>query len=86
MSSRDDISLSLYFRTILDRELTDKTRFSPNIRGVNLSLAIVFGRLPFQYGAGNCKKGYSAKFDAFTRFVTIFPLTDRTRRSFIAFT
>ena len=28
MSSRDDISLSLYFRTILDGELTDKTRFS----------------------------------------------------------
>ena len=26
---------------------------------VNLRLVIVFARLLFQYGAGNCKKGYS---------------------------
>ena len=29
-----------------------------DVTRVNPSLAIVFARLPFQYGAGNCKKGY----------------------------
>ena len=63
MSSSDDISLSRYFKTILNergisfRRNATKTAIQIS-RLDNPSLAIMFAGLLFQYGAGNCERVY----------------------------
>ena len=67
MSSSDDISLSRYFKTILNETRVsfdrNATKTAVRIsRLVNPSLAIMFAGLLFQYGAGNCERVYSLAF------------------------
>ena len=63
MSSSDDISLSRYFKTILnERRISfhrNATKTAIQISRLdNPSLAIMFAGLLFQYGAGNCERVY----------------------------
>ena len=63
MSCSDDISLSRYFKTILNERRISSHRNATKTaiqisRLDNPSLAIMFAGLLFQYGAGNCERVY----------------------------